>query len=221
MASKIKVDELETVSGSGVITVNQPLSGSGASLTSLPAANLTGTLPAISGANLTGITTGKVLQVIQTHLITASSQSLSVASTVYEISGLTATITPSATTSKIMVDVKWSGELSNAGYLQALVFGLKRDTTQIGQPAAAGSRTIGISGPASGYSEADNNSTQDSATYSYLDSPSSTSALAYKATILLADGITGTLYNQRTVGDTDANHIERLTSTITLWEIGA
>ena len=55
MASKIKVDELETVSGSGVITVNQPLSGSGASLTSLPAANLTGTLPAISGANLTNL----------------------------------------------------------------------------------------------------------------------------------------------------------------------
>ena len=161
------------------------------------------------------------MQVIQTHLITASSQSLSVASTVYEISGLTATITPSATTSKIMVNVKWQGEYGTSGYLQSLVFGLKRDTTQIGQPATAGSRTIGISGPASGYSEADASSTQDSATYSYLDSPSSTSALAYKATILLADGITGTLYNQRTVSDTDANSMERLASTITLWEIGA
>ena len=55
MASKIKVDQLETVDGTGNITVNQPLSGSGAGLTSLPAANLTGSLPAISGASLTSI----------------------------------------------------------------------------------------------------------------------------------------------------------------------
>ena len=66
MASKIKVDQLETVDGTGNITVNQPLSGSGAGLTSLPAGNLTGSLPAISGANLTGIlpavgTSGNVL----------------------------------------------------------------------------------------------------------------------------------------------------------------
>jgi hypothetical protein len=44
MASKIKVDQLETVDGTGNITVNQPLSGSGAGLTSLPAANLTGSI---------------------------------------------------------------------------------------------------------------------------------------------------------------------------------
>jgi len=46
MASKIKVDQLETVDGTGNITVNQPLSGSGAGLTSLPAANITGVIPA-------------------------------------------------------------------------------------------------------------------------------------------------------------------------------
>ena len=45
MASKIKVDQLETVDGTGNITVNQPLSGSGAGLTSLPAANITGVIP--------------------------------------------------------------------------------------------------------------------------------------------------------------------------------
>ena len=55
MASTIKVDTIDTPSGSGNISVNRPLSGSGASLTSLPAANLTGTLPAIDGSNLTGV----------------------------------------------------------------------------------------------------------------------------------------------------------------------
>ena len=52
MASKIKVDQLETVDGTGNITVNQPLSGSGAGLTSLPAGNLTGN---VSTALLSGI----------------------------------------------------------------------------------------------------------------------------------------------------------------------
>ena len=55
MASKIKVDELETVSGSGNIVLNNPLSGSGASLTNLPAGNLTGSLPAIDGNALVGV----------------------------------------------------------------------------------------------------------------------------------------------------------------------
>ena len=42
--STLKVDTIDTTSGSGNITVSRPLSGSGASLTNLPAANLTGTL---------------------------------------------------------------------------------------------------------------------------------------------------------------------------------
>ena len=44
--STLKVDTIDTRTGSGNITVSRPLSGSGASLTNLPAANLTGTLPA-------------------------------------------------------------------------------------------------------------------------------------------------------------------------------
>jgi hypothetical protein len=53
--STLKVDTLNTVDGTGNITLSRPLSGSGASLTNLPAANLTGALPAISGALLTNL----------------------------------------------------------------------------------------------------------------------------------------------------------------------
>jgi len=53
--STLKVDTLDTRTGSGNITVSRPLSGSGASLTNLPAANLTGTIAAISGVNLTAL----------------------------------------------------------------------------------------------------------------------------------------------------------------------
>ena len=53
--STLKVDTINTPSGSGNITVARPLSGSGASLTALPAANLTGSLPALT---LAGALTG-------------------------------------------------------------------------------------------------------------------------------------------------------------------
>ena len=49
--STLKVNILDTPSGSGNITLNRPIVGSG----TLPAANLTGTLPAISGASLTNL----------------------------------------------------------------------------------------------------------------------------------------------------------------------
>jgi prepilin-type processing-associated H-X9-DG protein len=75
MASKIKTDQVETLDGTGNITLNNSvtmaanqtlpapsLTGalpaiSAANLTAIPAANITGTLPAISGANLTGLST--------------------------------------------------------------------------------------------------------------------------------------------------------------------
>ena len=55
MAAKLKVDQLETVDGTGNITVNNPLAGDGSSLTALSASSITGALPAISGASLTAL----------------------------------------------------------------------------------------------------------------------------------------------------------------------
>ena len=53
--STIKVTTLDTLDGTGNITVSRPLSGDGSALTSLTAANLTGALPAINGAALTNL----------------------------------------------------------------------------------------------------------------------------------------------------------------------
>ncbi len=55
MAAKLKVDQLETVDGTGNITVNNPLAGDGSGLTALNATALTGNLPALSGASLTAL----------------------------------------------------------------------------------------------------------------------------------------------------------------------
>jgi len=75
---------------------------SAASLTSIPAANLTGALPAISGASLTNLPGGgKLLQVVSNTVLdydTCNNPTSSPCGT-----PLTATLTPSATTSKIHI----------------------------------------------------------------------------------------------------------------------
>ncbi len=92
---------------------------SAANLTSIPAANLTGALPAISGASLTGISTGKILQVVHfrkgdhaSATITGSSSG----SGDWNYTGFSPAITPSATSSKIMM----VGHLSMGGDTTAL-----------------------------------------------------------------------------------------------------
>jgi len=162
-----------------------------------------------------GYKAGSVIQVVQTHLNTKSTQSLS-AGTVTNISGLNATITPSSTSSKIRITVRWNGELSIANNYDC-VYGIKRNSTAIGNPASAGSRPVGIAIPSMGYYDSDNNSTPESVMYEYLDSPSTTSATTYYATI--RHNSAANLVNQATYGDTDSGVFERLTSTITLEEI--
>ena len=163
----------------------------------------------------TGLPTGLNQAQVQTHLITTSSQSIT-ANIRANISGLNATITPSTATKRIKVTVRWNGEFSTTNNYN-VVFGLKRDAVDVGNPAAAGSRAVGISIIAQGFYEAESATTPDSAMYSYIDSPATTSATTYYATILNSN--TGILYNQRTAGDLDSNTKERLTSTITLEEI--
>ena len=152
---------------------------------------------------------------IQTHLITTSSQTIS-AATIANISGLNATITPSTSSKRIKVTVRWSGEYSIAANYNS-IYGVKRDTTDVGNPSSALTRTVGMAIICVGYWASDANSTPDSVMYSYIDSPATTSETTYHATFLNYAG--GTLYNQRTVSDSNVNSFERLTSTITLEEI--
>ena len=151
---------------------------------------------------------------VQTHLNTASSQSNS-ANTRTNISGLNATITPSTTSKRIKITIRWNGEPSS-GVNYNQVFGIKRDTTDIGNPAAAGVRPVGMAIVSVNYLS-DATSTPDSVMYSYIDSPATTSATTYHATYL--NKVAANLYNQRTVNDTNNTDSERLTSNIILEEI--
>ena len=189
---------------SGAITIAAPAEA-GLNTLTLPAS--TGTV-ALTSDIPAPVTT------VQTHLTTTSSQSIT-ANTRANISGLNATITPSTTSKRIKITIRWNGEHSySTNYNQ--LFGIKRDTTDVGNPSAAGSRPVGMAIVATNYLN-DATSTPDSATYTYIDSPATTSATTYHATYL--NSLAGTLYNQRTVNDSNDTGHERLTSNIILEEI--
>ena len=127
------------------------------------------------------------------------------------MTGMSVAITPSATTSKVLVfwDIQ-VGCVANTG----INIRLLRDAATPILGDAAGSRTrvtalvssphINIVGRGSGV---------------YLDSPSSTSSTTYKLQ-WSADWAT-TVYLNRSNADTDAALMPRSTSTITAMEIGA
>ena len=114
MASTIKVDTIDTPSGSGNITVSRPLSGSGASLTSLPAGNLTGAM----ASGVTGV--GKIVQVV--NVMDSGSATTtntipfdnSIPQNTEGAEFLTLAITPTSATNKLRIDVvmTWSCQAS-------------------------------------------------------------------------------------------------------------
>ena len=152
---------------------------------------------------------GKVLQVIQT----VKSDTFSHTGTTFtDVTGLSASITPSSASNKILVMV----DLMGAGGLDTnhIFARLLRDSTVIYAGDTAGSRTLGFyTGIVS------NNSSCEFGSGTYLDSPSTTSATTYKIQIRVNDG--STLYMNRTYADADnASHL-RGVSQITLMEISA
>ena len=160
---------------------------------------LTGALPAVSGASLTGITTGKVLQVVNTLFNTQTDSS----SASYADTGMSRTITCSATSSKVLILVSHGGLLK--------VTNDEAGKIQLG-------RTIGGSYTALAMFENDygrNDSTAlnavGGASTCYLDSPSSTAEITYKtrfANSVSSDSLVRISQNNAT-------------ATITCMEIGA
>jgi hypothetical protein len=149
MASKIKVDTLETANGSGTIALSNQLSG----MTSA------------------SVPTGSVIQVVSYLYTTQTGTS----STSYVDSGITLSITPSSTSSKIFVVVTFGGfELAAAR--NAMYTNLVRVSTQVFQPN-------GFVGYPAGAVR-----TYPATSYSYLDSPSSSSATTYKVQFKVEGG---------------------------------
>jgi len=188
--STLKVDTILKRTGTGTITVGQ----SGDTI-SIP-----------SGATLSASGLGKIGQVVQTTKTDTTSIS---SATFAQISGFSVSITPSAATSKILI----MSQLNLGNNSTNLYVRLMRDTTSIFQSDAASNRPQATYGYTSHGQYGMNPSP-----IIYMDSPSSTSALAYSV-YWRSDG-SATGYMNRTVGDRDTTTYDpRGTSSIVAMEV--
>ena len=161
------------------------------------------------GSQLTGITTGKVLQVLATNKTDTFSGSMASGAEL-DITGLSVTITPSSTSSKILVLTSVYGHNATEGGISFLIH---RNGSTIVPANSGGGYGNGIThGGGLGVT---NSAIPATHTYTVLDSPSSTSALTYKIRIFNTTTTTRTMYVNRAASDTRV----RGTSTITVMEI--
>ena len=132
-----------------------------------------------SGVTQSGL--GKVLQVVSAGYTTVSAFSGS--TTTYRDSGLTASITPSSTSNKILVTGHISGGFDNSDQGYGINFKLVRNSTDLGLGSQSGT-TPGMGSITTGSNDDD----YATAPFVYLDSPSSTSSTTYKIQVLGRDG---------------------------------
>ena len=161
---------------------------------------------------------GSVVQVVNTTLYTPTAVTLpAAAATNTSIPDFFAVITPKKATSRILVQVRWFGELNPQTANWDTMFGLKRNGTAVGvNPNTAGGAT-GISMASLSYYLADAASTPEMMFFDFYDSTGVTSALTYQV-YANCTSTTPTIYTNRTVTASSASY-EYGSSTITLWEI--
>ena len=195
------------------------LNGSSSGYTEINATAAAGnnilTLPTQAGTIRTTGTPGAIVQVINASVTTIQTVSISTAWTDTDV---TAAITPSSASNKILVSMHVTGEgnASPANFSYRLTRAISGGaTTNITAPTA-GSRVSVMGIPASA---SDNNTvTMDSFTIpNYYDAPATTSAVTYRMQVFY-DGA-ATWYLNRTVSDTDAAANKRGMSWVTLLEV--
>ena len=136
-----------------------------------------GAIPAISGANLTGLTDGQmpagsVLQVVQTF----KNNVFSTTSTSYaDVTGLTASITPSSSSSKILVLLRTSQAMSSSDKMYTT---LLRGSTAIA--VANGKDYFSHMYPSRNSADTNTYIAHGSTHLDLLDAPSTTSSTTYK-----------------------------------------
>ena len=148
---------------------------------------------------------GRVLQVVS---VTKTDTFTSTSTSFTDITGLSASITPSSTSSKILVLYKVS---VNSRGADALWLQLLRGATAIGGGTAAGSRPSAMSGFYTG-----NNTGMTDLSGNFFDSPASESSQTYK---IQAEITAGTLGINTSLEDANLSTRNRMSSTITLMEV--
>ena len=150
---------------------------------------------------------GTIQQIVQATPITAATASTT-STTFVDITGITVDITPTLSSSTILVC--WNLSIgANTGWHARLR--LVRDSTSIAIGDANGSRAQATADVGYNLSMLNNSSIM------FEDNPSTTSATTYKAQWASESG--GTVYLNRSYANTDNSDFVTGVSTITVWEI--
>jgi len=160
------------------------------------------------GSSWAAVSRGKILQLLST----TKTDTFSTTSTSYvDVTGLSVSITPTATNSNILVisDISLNPDNNYECFYQ-----LVRDSTPIGGGTAVSLRPSGFG---SFFTRDLYGTVKSSGTF--LDSPASTSALTYKVQLAVRSG--GTTRVNTTATDVDAVYNARTSSTITVMEVSA
>lgn len=190
-------------SGFGNINIGtSTFTGNGSGLTTLNASNVSsGTL------NSARLPAGTILQVVsatKTDVFTTTSTTFS------DVSGLSVSITPRATSSKILV--LFNGQMQGRETIAGPHVKVLRGSTDIAVGNAAGSRTRAIGMYELGVAS------MIASSISHLDSPSTTSATTYK--VQVRSNVSGqAVYMNRTHTDVDSASFARGASSLTVLEV--
>ena len=194
--SKIIVDQIQKTSGTALTwpaadgAANQVIETDGS-----------GTL------SFTTPSSGKVGQIVETVKTTTTS---STSASYVDMTGMTVSITPTGTSSKILVMTSLT-VCGSATY--SMMWQFVRGST----PICIGTDATSNRQNCTQHSQSQTGRTTHNMGMSYLDSPSTTSATTYKLQWLVESG--STVYLNRTNSDNDAAYIPRCASTITVMEI--
>jgi hypothetical protein len=138
---------------------------------------MTTTITGATGIDNIKAATGATLQVVSATHGNTSGSLVATTSTSYIATGLTKTITPSSTSSKIRIDASFLTDVDTTG--ANVYFVIKRGSTSLGG-AANDSNT--------GMVLVSNTRFLSGLSFSYLDSPSTTSATTYELYIKSSSG---------------------------------
>ena len=180
-----------------------------------------GLIASVAASTLTGtqtipkstLPTGSVLQVAQATL--AGTQAVSGSSAWTDITSLSVTITPTASTSKFLISFAVNMQGENNSFLR-----FTRNGTAVGVGNADGSKSLvsaanGYYGTANGYQTVQLNA-------QYLDSPATASAITYKVQGYANNSAgTGAFYINYSSHEGDNAGSSRAMSTLTVMEIAA
>tara|TARA_R110000803_G_scaffold33985_1_gene74347 strand:- start:115 stop:690 length:576 start_codon:yes stop_codon:yes gene_type:complete len=154
---------------------------------------------------------GKIAQILST---TKTDTFSTTSATFVDIPSMTVTITPAAASSKIYIMASMNGGGQQGWRLQ-----LVRDSTAISIGDTASSRT-----PTTATGSPKNGGAMNTASFNFLDSPSTTSATTYKIQVSAESdqyGATNQGGINRSYDDADGSWQSRATSTITVMEVSA